>query len=155
MTKLNGNIFYAAIVVYYSLGDSTVLPLFLGGYWYIILWVILLYSPFFWGDTVPISRQPAMLGYQNIIFDGIILLSYLMVLYFFLTFNGTILTLCSTNITCDYTFVTFSGSLFFLTFNGTIFTLCSTNITYNCIFVTFGSFLIFSHLVVSLLFFHI
>ena len=33
--------------------------------------------------------------------------------YFFLTFDGIILTLCSTNVTCDYTFVTFGGSLIF------------------------------------------
>ena len=34
-------------------------------------------------------------------------------LYFFLTFDGTILTLRSTNIICDYTFVTFGSSFFF------------------------------------------
>ena len=33
--------------------------------------------------------------------------------FFFLTFDSSILTLCSTNITCDCTFVTFSGSFFF------------------------------------------
>ena len=32
---------------------------------------------------------------------------------FFLIFDGFILTLCSTNITCDCTFVTFGGSFFF------------------------------------------
>ena len=62
---------------YYRKGNSTVL------------------SFFFLGSMVPTSRQPAILGYQNIIFDS------------------TILTLCSTNITCDCTFVIFDGSLIF------------------------------------------
>ena len=34
--------------------------------------------------------------------------------YFFLTFDGSIVTLDSTNITLDCTFLTFNGSLFFL-----------------------------------------
>ena len=60
--------------------------------------------------------------------------------FFFLTFDGTIFILRSTNITCDSTFVTFGGSLiFFLTFYGTILTLRNTNITCDCTFVTFGS----------------
>ena len=42
-----------------------------------------------------------------------VLLSHLTVPFFFLTFYGIIITLCSSNITCDYTFVTFSCSLFF------------------------------------------
>ena len=37
--------------------------------------------------------------------------------YFFLTFYGTILTLHSINITCDYTFVKFDGSFFFFFFH--------------------------------------
>ena len=71
-------------------------------------------------------------------------------LYFFLTFDGTILKLRSTNIICNYTFVTFDGSfIFFLIFYGTILTLRSTKITCDCIFVTFGSsFIFFSHLMV-------
>ena len=116
--------------------------------------VILQYSSFF------LDRQPAILSYQNI------------------TFDGTILTLCSTDITCDCTFFTFGGSFifshiwwyhshimqyqhhmwlyfcyirwfyfFFLTFDGTILTLCSINITCDCTFVTFGGFIIFfSHI---------
>ena len=112
--------------------------------------------PLFW-DMVLTSKQLAILGYQNI------------------TFDGTILILFNTNITCDCIFVIFDGSLlffsysmvsflycavptshvtvffhiqwfslfFFLTFNGTILTLCSTNITCDCTFVTFGSSLIF------------
>ena len=54
--------------------------------------------PLFWwkgggeGDTVPTSRQPIIPGYQNI------------------TFDGTMLTLCSTNITYDWTFVIFGAS---------------------------------------------
>ena len=39
--------------------------------------------------------------------------SYLTVIFFFLTFDGAILTLYNTNIKCDCTFVTFGGSLFF------------------------------------------
>ena len=45
--------------------------------------------------TVPTNKQPAILGYQNI------------------TFDSFILTLYSSNITCDDSFVTFGGSLFF------------------------------------------
>ena len=44
-----------------------------------------------------------------------VLLSHLMVpLFFFLTFDCTIPTVCSTNFTCDYTFLTFGSSIFFL-----------------------------------------
>ena len=78
----------------------------------------------------------------------------LFLFFFFLIFNNIILTLCSINITYDYTFVIFGSSLiffshlvvflfFFLTFDGTILTLCSTNITCDCTFVTFGGSLIF------------
>ena len=84
------------------------------------VWVILAY-PFFLGGTVPTSRQSAISGQQNI------------------TFDSTILTLCSTNITYNCTFVTFSDFLiFFLTFDGIILTLCSTNIICDCTFITFG-----------------
>ena len=77
--------------------------------------------PLFFGGTVPISRQPTISGYQNI------------------TFDSTILTLCSTNITYNCTFVTFSDFLiFFLTFDGIILTLCSTNIICDCTFITFS-----------------
>ena len=85
-----------------------------------------------------------------------VLLSHLVVLFFFsfshiwwfsfffLTFDGIILTLCNTNITCDCTFITLGGSLiFFLTFDDIIFTLYSTNITCDCTFVTFSNSLIF------------
>ena len=45
----------------------------------------------------------------------------------------------STNITCNYIFVTFEVSFFFfLTFDGSIITLNSTNITYDNTFATFG-----------------
>ena len=65
--------------------------------------------------------------------------------YFFLTFDGSILTLCSSNITCDNSFLIFGGSLiFFLTFDGSILTLCSSNVTCDSFF---------SHLVVPLLLF--
>ena len=98
--------------------------------------------------------------------------------YFFLTFYDSILTLCSSNITCDSSFLTLCCSLtFFLTFDGSIPTLCNFNITYNGSFVTLGGSLtffshltvpsshctvptshvtvLFSHLVVPLLFSHI
>ena len=90
--------------------------------------------------TVSTSRQPTILGYQ------------------ILTFDGSILTLYSSNITCKISFVTFGGSLtFFLIFDDSIITLCSSNITCNSFFVTFDSslffsfsfFSFFSHLIVS------
>ena len=56
--------------------------------------------------------------------------------------------MCSTNITCDCTFVTFSGSLMFfsLTFDGSIVTLGSTNILFDRTFLTFGGTLILTHI---------
>ena len=76
---------------------------------------------------VSISRQPTISG------------------YFFLTFDGFILTLCSSNVISDNSFVTFGSSLtFFITFDGFILTLCSSNITYDSSFVTFGDSLTFS-----------
>ena len=117
--------------------------------WSIILWVILPYSPFFFGDTIPISGQPTISGYQNITFDGTILLSYLMVPYFF------------SHSMVPFSHVQYQHHIklyfchiwwfpYFFTFDGTILTLCSTNITCDCTFITFGSFLIiFLHLMVS------
>ena len=62
------------------------------------------------GGTVPTSRQPAISCYQ------------------ILTFDGSMLTLCSFNIICDSSFDTFGGSLiFFIAFDGFILTLCSSN----------------------------
>ena len=64
--------------------------------------------------------------------------------YFFLIYDGSILTLCSSNITCDHFFLTFGGFLiFFLTFDGFILTLCGSNITYNSSFVTYSDSFIF------------
>ena len=71
--------------------------------------------------------------------------------YFFLTFDGSIFTLCSSNITYDSSFLTFGAFLlfFFSTFDSSIVTLCSSNITYDNYFVTFNSSLSFlSHLTV-------
>ena len=93
---------------------------------------------FFFFAVFTTNRQFAIPGYQNI------------------TFNGIILKLCSTNITCDCIFVTFSGSLiYFLTFDGSIVTLGNTNITFYRTFLTFCGTLkfFFSHSVVSLFFF--
>ena len=72
--------------------------------------------------------------------------------YFLLTFDDSILTLCSFNITCHSFFLTFDCSLtfFFLTFDGSILTLCGSNIIYDKSFVTLGgSLTFFSHLTVS------
>ena len=71
--------------------------------------------------------------------------SHLVIIYFFFpTFDNSIITLGSTNITCNHTFVTFKGSLFFfLTFDYSIVTLDCTKITYDCTFATFGYTLIF------------
>ena len=67
-----------------------------------------------------------------------------MVPLFFLKFDGSIVTLSSTNIASDSIFVTFSGTLFFiLKFDSSIITLGSTNITFDRIFVTFGGTLFF------------
>ena len=56
--------------------------------------------PIFLVGTLSTSRQPTISGYQNI------------------TFDGFILTLCSSNIICNSSFVTFADSLiFFLTFD--------------------------------------
>ena len=80
----------------------------------------------------------------------IVLLSHSVVPLFFLTFDDTIFTLCSTNITYDCTFITFCDSfIFFLTFDGIILILCNTNITYDCILphMVVPSFF-FSHLMV-------
>ena len=70
--------------------------------------------------------------------------------YFFLIFDGSILTLCSSNIICDNSFLTFGGSLtFFLIFNSFVLTLCGSNITYDNSSVTLrGSLTFFSHLTV-------
>ena len=123
-----------------------------------IQWVIYTVSPICFGAYG--SRQLAILGYQNI------------------TFDGFIFTLCSFNITCDNSFVTFGGSFiffshlmisfshcailtshvtiflshsgvhyfFFLTFDSFILILCSSNIICDSSFVTFDGLLIFSHI---------
>ena len=82
----------------------------------------------FFGGMVPTSSQFAILDYQNITFDSLILI------------------LCnSSNITCNNSFVTFDNSLFFffLTFDGFILTLCSSNITCDSFFLIFGGFFTF------------
>ena len=64
-----------------------------------------------------------------------VLLLHTMVPYFFLKFDGSIVTLSSTNIASDFIFVTFSGTLLFiLKFDSSIVILGSTNITSDCIF---------------------
>ena len=58
--------------------------------------------PIFLVGTLSTSRQPTISGYQNI------------------TFDGFIITLCSSNIICNSSFVTFADSLiFFLIFDST------------------------------------
>ena len=65
--------------------------------------------------------------------------------YFFLTFDSFIITLCSSNIIYDSSFLTFGGSLiFFLTIDNSIVTFDSTNITFDNIFIILsGSFIFF------------
>ena len=66
-------------------------------------------------------------------------------LYFFLTLDDSIITFCSFNITCDNSFLTLGGSLtFFLTFDV---------LSSYCAVPTSHMTILFSHLVVSLLFF--
>ena len=97
-------------------------------------------------------------------------------LFFFLIFDNSILSLCSSNITCDCSFVIFGGSHFFFPHIWwlychirqyqhniwqyfchilwfffpylivSIFTLCSTNITCDCTLVTFDGSFIFSYI---------
>ena len=69
--------------------------LFFSHIWQFPYWVILPYSLYFLGDTVPTSRQHIIPGYQ------------------ILTFDGFIFILCSSNITCDSPFVKFGSSLIF------------------------------------------
>ena len=55
--------------------------------------------------------------------------------FFFLTFDGFILTLCDSNITYDSSFVTLGGFLiFFFILDGSLLTLCSSNITCDSFF---------------------
>ena len=78
--------------------------------------------------SLELNRQLVIPSYSNITFDS---------------FN---LILCSSNITFDCSFVTFSGSfiiIYFFIFVGSIITLCSSNITFDSIFVTFDGYLIF------------
>ena len=79
--------------------------------------------------TVPTNKQPAILGYQNI------------------TFDSFILTLYSSNITCDDSFVTFGGSLFFFS--------QLTVLSSHCAVSTLHVIVLLSHFVVPLSFCHI
>ena len=92
----------------------------------------IVHSVFFFLDTVPTSRQPAIPDYQNI------------------KFGGFILTLCSSNTTHDSSFVTFNDCLIFFLTVDFILTLCNSNITCDSSFVTFdGSLIFFSHLTIT------
>ena len=82
--------------------------------------------------TVLTSKQPAILGYQNI------------------TFDSSILTLYSSNITCDDTFVTFGGFLFFFFFFSQLMVSSS-----HCAVLTLHVIILLSHFVVPLSFCHI
>ena len=64
-------------------------------------------------------------------------------LYFFLTFDGSILILCSSNITCDSSFLTFGGLLFL-----SHLTISSSHYAVSTSYVI----VLFSHYAVSLLF---
>ena len=92
--------------------------------------------------TVPSSRYVIPISHVTVLF------SHLVVPLLFFTFDCSILTLCSSNITCVNSFVIFDDSLiFFLTFNSSILTLYNSNITFNSSFLTFsGSFIYFSYI---------
>ena len=89
------------------------------------IWVILAYPPFFWGVWYPllsnllyqvtkISHLMVLSSHCVVLISHItVLLSHSVVPLFYLTFDSTILILCSTNITCDCAFVTFGDSLNF------------------------------------------
>ena len=92
----------------------------------------------FLGGTVSTSRQLTILDYQNI------------------TLDGTIFILYNTNITCECTFVTFSGSLiFFFFFSHLIVSSlhCVVSTSHATILLSYSVvlffFFFFSHLMVS------
>ena len=89
--------------------------------------VILRYPPKKRGGTVPTSTLPAISG------------------YFFLTFDGSILTLCSSNIICDSSFLTFGSSLTFFSYLMVPSSRCAVSTSYVTV--------LFSHLMVPLPFF--
>ena len=64
---------------------------------------------------------------------------------FFITFDGSILTLCSSNITCDSSFLTFGSSLTFFSHLTVPSSHCAVSISHVTVLV--------SHLIVPLLFF--
>ena len=80
----------------------------------------------FWG-MVPNNRQAAISSYHFFIFDG------------------TILTLCNINITCDYIFVTFRGSLIFFSHLIVLSLYCAVPTSHVTVLL--------SHLMVPLFFF--
>ena len=86
--------------------------------------------------TIPTSRQPTILDCQNI------------------TLDGTIFILCNTNIICECTFVTFSGSLIFFSYLMVSSLHCVVPTSHATILlsysvVLFFFFFFFSHLMVS------
>ena len=81
------------------------------------------------GGTVPTCKLPVKPG------------------YFFLTFNGSILTLCGFNFTCDSFFLTFGGLLTFFSHLTVPFSHCAVPTSHVTV--------LFSHLVVPLFFSHI
>ena len=91
-------------------------------------------SFFFW-DTVSTKRQHVIPGYQILIFDNFILIT-----------DDFILILCSSNITCDSSFVTFGGFLIFCHIWRFHPHIMKFKITFDSIFVTFGGSLIFSQI---------
>ena len=72
------------------------------------------------------------------------ILSHLVVpLFYYLTFDGSILTLCSSNITFDSTFVIFGGSLFFSSHLTVLSSHCAIPTSYLIVLL---SFYFFSHI---------
>ena len=104
---------------------------------------------FFSHLTVPSLHCGAPTLYVTIFFSR-----FVVHLPFLLILDDSILTLCNSNITHDYSFVTFGGSFIFLAFDGFILILCSFNIICNCSAVpTSHVTVLLSHLVVPLFFF--
>ena len=93
--------------VFIMMGNSSVPPPFFGGVWYPLLNNLLYQVTKISHLMVPSSHCVVRISHITV------LLSHSVVPLFYLTFDSTILILCSTNITCDCAFVTFGDSLNF------------------------------------------
>ena len=99
----------------------------------------------FGGSLTFFSHLTVLSSHYAVPTSHVIVLSHIgWFLYFFLTLDGFILTLCSSNITCDSFFLTFGGSLTFFSHIWR-FLHCAVPTSHVTVF--------FLHLVVPLLFF--